>query len=51
VATVLAAFLPGWISRFASITYANETLTWSLLVGGVLIVGATVLVASERRTA
>jgi drug/metabolite transporter (DMT)-like permease len=51
IATILSAFLPGWISRFASITYTNETLTWSLFVGGVLIVGATVLVATERRTA
>ena len=51
IATILSAFLPGWISRAASIAYANETLTWSLLVGGVLIVAATVLVATERRTA
>jgi drug/metabolite transporter (DMT)-like permease len=51
IATFLASFLPGWISRAASISYLNETLTWSLLVGGVLIVGATVLVATERRTA
>ncbi len=50
VATILSAFLPGWISRLAAITYPNETLTWSLLVGGVLIVGATVLVATEPRT-
>jgi drug/metabolite transporter (DMT)-like permease len=51
IATFLSAFLPGWISRLAGIIYINETLTWSLLVGGVLIVAATVLVASERRTA
>ena len=51
IATILSAFLPGWISRAASITYTNETLTWSLLVGGVMIVSATVLVATERRTA
>ncbi len=51
VATVLSAFLPGWISRAAGIVYANETLTWSLLIGGLLIVGATVLVATERRVA
>src|SRR5271170_4812279 len=43
IATILSAFLPGWISRIAGITYTNETLTWSLLVGGVLIVGATAL--------
>jgi drug/metabolite transporter (DMT)-like permease len=51
IATILSAFLPGWISRAAGIAYVNETLTWSLLVGGVLIIGATVLVATERRTA
>jgi drug/metabolite transporter (DMT)-like permease len=51
IAAFLSSFLPGWISRAASISYTNETLTWSLLVGGVLIVGATVLVATERRTA
>ena len=49
IATGLAAFLPGWISRFAGVHYPNETLTWSLLVGGVLIVSATVLVATEPR--
>jgi len=49
IATALSAFLPGWISRLAGITYLNETLTWSLLAGGVLIVAATVLVATERR--
>ena len=49
IATLLSGFLPGWISRFASISYINETLTWSLLIGGALIVGATVLVATERR--
>jgi uncharacterized protein (DUF486 family) len=51
IATILSAFLPGWISRAASISYMNEALTWSLFVGGVLIVAATVLVATERRTA
>ena len=50
IATILSAFLPGWISWGASISYANETLSWSLLVGGILIVGATILVATERRT-
>ena len=51
VATLISGFLPGWISRVGSIIYTNETLTWSLLVGGVLIVAATILVATERRTA
>jgi drug/metabolite transporter (DMT)-like permease len=51
IATVLSSFLPGWMSLLASISYANETLSWSLLIGGMLIVGATMLVATERRTA
>jgi drug/metabolite transporter (DMT)-like permease len=51
IASVLSAFLPGWISRVATIAYTNETLTWSLLAGGLLIVIATVLVATEKRTA
>jgi drug/metabolite transporter (DMT)-like permease len=49
IATVLASFVPGWISRLASIRYPNEMLTWSLFVGGALIVGATVLVATQPR--
>ena len=51
IATMLSGFLPGLISWVASVSYPNETPTWSLLVGGVLIVGATILVATERRTA
>ncbi len=51
IATLLAGFLPGCISRFAGVTYVNETLTWNLFVGGVLIIGATVLVATEQRRA
>jgi len=49
IAAFLSSFLPGWISRAASIGYANETLTWTLFVGGALIIAATVLVATERR--
>jgi hypothetical protein len=30
--------------------YANEPLAWNLLAGGALIIGATVLVATERRS-
>ena len=49
IASFLALFLPGWISRFASINYENETLTWTLFVGGALIVSATALVATESK--
>jgi len=49
IATVLCSFLPGWISRIADISYPNEILSWTLLLGGALIVLATILVATERR--
>ena len=51
IAAVLSGFLPGWISSWAGISYPNEALTWNLLIGGGLIVGATVLVATQKRTA
>jgi drug/metabolite transporter (DMT)-like permease len=51
IATALCAFLPGWISRFTGISYPNETLPWGLLIGGALIVGATILVATQPRKA
>jgi drug/metabolite transporter (DMT)-like permease len=51
VATIFASFLPGWISLLATVSYRNETLSWTLLAGGALIVGATILVATERRPA
>ncbi len=51
IAAILAAFVPGWISRYAGIDYANEPLRWTLLIGGALIVSATALVATEKRTA
>jgi drug/metabolite transporter (DMT)-like permease len=49
IASVLCSFLPGWISRLASIDYPDETLPWTLFVGGVLIIFATILVATEHR--
>jgi drug/metabolite transporter (DMT)-like permease len=51
IAAILSGFLPGWISCYAGINYPNEALRWTLLLGGLLIVSATVLVATERRTA
>ncbi|MBM3866154.1 MAG: hypothetical protein FJ381_09700 [Verrucomicrobia bacterium] len=39
----LALFLPGWLSAWTGISYANETLTAGLLVGGALITAANVL--------
>jgi drug/metabolite transporter (DMT)-like permease len=51
IATVISAFFPGWISRWAGIHYANEALSWTLLLGGAMILAATILVATEKRTA
>jgi drug/metabolite transporter (DMT)-like permease len=42
--SVLALFLPGLFSVWAGFHYANETLTWQLLVGGVLITAANLLI-------
>lgn len=50
IATVLSSFLPGCISYLAGISYPNETLPWTLLAGGVMIVTSAVLVATERRS-
>jgi drug/metabolite transporter (DMT)-like permease len=43
IASALALFLPAWISVWANISYANETLTTRLLIGGGLITVANVL--------
>ncbi|MBI5769432.1 MAG: DMT family transporter [Verrucomicrobia bacterium] len=40
---VMALFLPAWFSAWAGINYANETATWTLLVGGGLITLANVV--------
>lgn len=42
-ASVMALFLPALFSRWAGFDYANESLTWQLLVGGGLITLANVL--------
>lgn len=49
IATALSAFLPGWISRFAGISYPNEALPWTLFIGGALILSATALVATAPK--
>ncbi len=45
--SVFAAFLPGWLSVFAGIQYANEHFTHALLLGGGLITLANVLIQLE----
>jgi drug/metabolite transporter (DMT)-like permease len=42
-ASVMALFLPAVISGWIGINYANETVTWHLLVGGGLITLANLL--------
>jgi drug/metabolite transporter (DMT)-like permease len=46
-ASVMALFLPGILSRWADIGYANESLTVRLLIGGGLIMAANVLILSR----
>jgi len=43
-ASLLALFLPALFSRWAGLDYANERVTWHLLVGGGLITLANVLI-------
>ena len=45
--SVLALFLPGLISIWTSINYANETLTVRLLIGGGLVTAANVLLQNR----
>lgn len=46
-ASVMALFLPAWFSVWAGIGYANEVVTWQLMVGGGLITLANVIL--QRR--
>jgi drug/metabolite transporter (DMT)-like permease len=45
--SLLALFLPAWISTWAGINYTNETLTARLLIGGGLVTVANLLL--QRR--
>lgn len=40
--SLVTLLVPAWISRFTGIAYPNETLTWNLLAGGALILGANI---------
>lgn len=42
-ASTLALFLPGWLSAWAAIQYADEEASWTLLVGGGLITAANIV--------
>jgi len=45
--SVLALFLPGWLSHWTGVEYANEQVTARLLFGGGLITAANVLLQSR----
>ena len=45
--SVMALFLPAWFSSWAGISYANESLTGQLILGGVLVTVANVLLQSR----
>ncbi len=49
-ATVIALFLPAMLSSRHHVNYPNEHLTWSLALGGTLILAANILIQTERRT-
>lgn len=44
--SLLALFLPGWLSHWTGVGYANEQLSLRLLLGGGLITAANVLLQS-----
>ncbi len=41
---VLALFVPAWFSVLAGINYANEHVTWRMVVGGLLICAANAVI-------
>ncbi|MFO1451694.1 MAG: EamA family transporter [Opitutaceae bacterium] len=48
---IMALFLPAWFSLWAAISYPNEQMTWTLIVGGGLITAANVLLQLKSRSA
>ena len=51
LASLLALFIPIWLSRWAGVQYPNEQLTFRLLAGGGLITAANILLQSPWREA
>ena len=43
-ASIMALMLPAWFSRWAGFDYPNETVTWTLLIGGALITAANLII-------
>ncbi|MCL5099364.1 MAG: DMT family transporter [Candidatus Omnitrophica bacterium] len=46
-ASAYALFLPAWFSTLAGLSYANETLTANLVIGGGLIAAANVIIQTR----
>lgn len=49
-ASLLALFLPAWISRGTGIDYPNEVVTTQLVIGGTLVIAANLLLQWKWRT-
>ncbi len=49
-ASALAMILPAWLSGLLGISYANETLTPHLILGGALVLAAVVLIQFAPKT-
>ena len=47
-ATLWALFLPAWFSSLSGISYPNESLTGPFFVGGLLILGANLLLLERK---
>ncbi|MEI6463240.1 MAG: EamA family transporter [Verrucomicrobiota bacterium] len=45
--SLIALFLPAWLSRVTGISYPNETASWSLVIGGGLITAANLLTQAK----
>lgn len=49
-ASILALFLPAWLSRWTQINYPNESITWQLLAGGFLVLAANLILQLRPRS-
>jgi uncharacterized membrane protein YkvI len=50
-ASLYALVIPAVLARLGKFTYANETATWNLLIGGIIITLANALVQYDQPTA
>lgn len=46
--SLFTLFLPGWLTVFAGVVYADETPSWRLFLGGALITAANAVVQLRR---